>query len=152
MDEKDRLVLTGVHVANFLNIANFDLIFLLSTHILSVCRFVGLFVIFFCLSCLSVCPSVCMSVLCTVLYVCTVSVNIGPSASLSALPPVCLLSGCLPLCTVSVCRSACLSVRLYVCMSLCLYMYVWWRSVTGTGGAVWLALVAQCDRHWWRSV
>ncbi len=44
MDEKDRLVLTGVRVANFLNIANFDLIFLLNTHILSVCRFVGLYV------------------------------------------------------------------------------------------------------------
>jgi hypothetical protein len=35
----------------------------------------------------------------------------------------------------------------------------WWRSVTGTGGAVLPALVAQCTgtggavyRHWWRSV
>ena len=33
MDVKDRLVLTGVRVANFLNIANFDLIFLHSVHI-----------------------------------------------------------------------------------------------------------------------
>ncbi len=65
MDENVPLVLTGVRVTNFLNITNFDLIFLHNTHILSV--FVGLFVILFCLSCLSVCLSVCMSVLCTLL-------------------------------------------------------------------------------------
>ena len=52
-----RLVLTGVHVANFLNIVKFDLIFLHNTHILSVYLSVGLFVILFCLSCLSVCRS-----------------------------------------------------------------------------------------------
>ena len=44
-----RLVLTGVRVTNFFNIADFDLIFLHNTHILSVCLFVGLFVILFCL-------------------------------------------------------------------------------------------------------
>jgi hypothetical protein len=55
MDENVPLVLTGVRVINFLNITNFDLIFLHNTHILSVCLFVGLFVILFCLSCLSVC-------------------------------------------------------------------------------------------------
>jgi hypothetical protein len=54
------------------SIAKLDLIFLHNTHILPVGLFVGLFVIF--LSVLSVCP-VCMSVLCTVLLVCTVSVN-----------------------------------------------------------------------------
>ena len=48
----------GVRVTNFLNIANFDLIFLHNTHILYVCLFVGLFVILFCLSCQSVCLSV----------------------------------------------------------------------------------------------
>jgi hypothetical protein len=55
MDENVPLVLTGVRVINFLNITNFDLIFLHNTHIMSVCLFVGLFVILFCLSCLSVC-------------------------------------------------------------------------------------------------
>jgi hypothetical protein len=50
-----------VRVANFLNIANFDPVFLHNTHILSVCRFVGMFVILFYLSCLSVCLSVCLS-------------------------------------------------------------------------------------------
>ncbi len=57
MDKKDRLVLTGVRVANFLNIAIFDLIFLLSIYILSVWRFVGLYVIF---SVSPVCLSVCL--------------------------------------------------------------------------------------------
>jgi hypothetical protein len=65
MDENVPLVLTGVRVTSFLNITNFDLIFLHNTHILSVCLFVDLFFILFCLSCLSVCLSVCMSVLCT---------------------------------------------------------------------------------------
>ncbi len=55
-----RLVLAGVRVTNFLNIANFDLIFLHNTHIVYVCLFVGLFVICFCLSCLSVCLYVCL--------------------------------------------------------------------------------------------
>jgi hypothetical protein len=63
MDENIPLVLTEVRVTNFLIITNFDLISLHNTHILSVCLFVGLFVILFCLSCLSVC----MSFLCTVL-------------------------------------------------------------------------------------
>ncbi len=36
------LVLTGVCVANFFNIADFDLVFLHNTHILSVCLFVCL--------------------------------------------------------------------------------------------------------------
>jgi hypothetical protein len=56
MDENVPLVLTGVRVTNFLIITNFDLIFLHNTHILSVCLFVGLHVILFCLSvCLYVC-------------------------------------------------------------------------------------------------
>ncbi len=58
MNENVPLVLTGVRVTNFLIIMNFDLIFLHNTHILSVCLFVGLHVILFCLSCLSVCLSV----------------------------------------------------------------------------------------------
>ncbi len=74
-----RLVLTGVRVANFFKIADFDLFFLHNTHILSVCLFVclfvGLFVILLCLSCLSV--------LYTVLLVCTVCVNIGLSVHMS---------------------------------------------------------------------
>jgi hypothetical protein len=46
-----RLVLTGVRVANFFKIADFDLVFLHNT--LSVCLLVC-FVIILCLSCLSV--------------------------------------------------------------------------------------------------
>ena len=53
-----RLVLTGVRVANFFKIADFDLVFLHNTHILSVCLYVVLFVILLCLSCLSVSLSV----------------------------------------------------------------------------------------------
>jgi hypothetical protein len=67
MDENVPLVLTGVRVTNFLIITNFDLIFLHNIHILPVYLFVGLFVILFCLSCLSVILSVCMYFLCTVM-------------------------------------------------------------------------------------
>jgi hypothetical protein len=50
------LVLTGVCVTNILNIANFDLIFLRKTHMLSIFLFVDLFVIlFFLFVCLCVC-------------------------------------------------------------------------------------------------
>ncbi len=61
-----RFVLTGVRVANFLNIAKFELIFYTTLlYCMSVCLLV-------CLSFFSVCPvclSVCMSVLCTALLV-----------------------------------------------------------------------------------
>jgi hypothetical protein len=49
-----RLVLTGVRVTNFLNIANLDIIFLHNTQILAVLLSVGLFSFLICLSCLSV--------------------------------------------------------------------------------------------------
>ncbi len=59
MDVKDRLVLNGVRVTNFINIENFELIFLHNTHFLSVSvsLFVCLFVTLICLSFLSVCLS-----------------------------------------------------------------------------------------------
>jgi hypothetical protein len=77
-DRFDRLVLTGVSVAKFLNFANFFLIFLHNTHILSVCWSVSRS--FLCVL------SVCMSVLCTVQYVqlysmCEYSSVLGPRKS-----------------------------------------------------------------------
>jgi hypothetical protein len=45
----DPLVLTEVCVINFLNFANFDLIFLHNTHILTVCLSVGPFAFLVCL-------------------------------------------------------------------------------------------------------
>jgi hypothetical protein len=106
------LVLTGVRVANFLNIAKFDLIFLHNTHILPVCLFFGLFVIF---SVCPVCLSVCMSVLCTVLLVCTVCVNNCLSVHMSVFQPVPVLLHC-----PSVCLFVC--VCLHVFISVCLYV------------------------------
>jgi hypothetical protein len=78
MDKNVPLVLTGICVANFLNITKFDLIFLHNTHILSVCLFIGLIVILFCL-------------LSVFLSVCTICVNIGLSVHLSVFQPVPIL-------------------------------------------------------------
>jgi hypothetical protein len=61
MDEKDRLVLTGVRVANFLNIVNFDPIFYTT---LINCLSVGLFI---CV-CLYIFISVCLYVICTSVF------------------------------------------------------------------------------------
>jgi hypothetical protein len=108
-----RLVLAGVRVTNFLNIANFDLIFLHNTHILYVCLFVGLFVICFCLSCLSVCLSVCLSYV----HHC-ICVNICLSVHLSVFQLVPVLLHC-----PSVCLFVC--VCLYVFISVCLYVYLY---------------------------
>ncbi len=59
MDVKDRLVLNGVRVTNFINIENFELIFLHNTHFLSVS--VSLFVcLFVYLSVSPVCLYVCL--------------------------------------------------------------------------------------------
>ena len=105
------LVLTGVRVTNFFNIADFDLIFLHNTHILSVCLLVGLFVILFCLSCLSVCLlSVCLSDVQYCRYV--------PYVWILVFLYICLFFSLYQyFCTV--CLSVCLSV--YVCESLFLF-------------------------------
>jgi hypothetical protein len=109
-----RLVLTGVRIANFFNIAHFDLIFLHNTHIVPVCLFVGLFVILFCLSCLSVCLSVCLSYVQYCWYV----PYIGLSVHLSVFQPVPVLLHC-PSVYLFVC------VCLYVFISVCLYVYLY---------------------------
>ncbi len=113
-----RLVLTGVCVSNFLNIAKFDLIFLHNTHILSVFLFVGLFVNIFYLSCLSVClmysnvGMYCIRIWILVfLYIC---LFFQPVQVLLHCPSVCLF--------VCVCLyvfiSVCLYVYLYICLSV----------------------------------
>ncbi len=102
-----RLVLTRVPVTNFFNIADLDLIFLNNTHILSVCLFVGLFAILFCLSCLSVC----MSVLCTVQY-CWYVYRMCEYWSFCT-------SVCFSACTSTL---HCPSVCLFVCV--CLYVFI----------------------------
>jgi hypothetical protein len=120
MDENVPLVLTGVRVTNFLNITNFDLIFLHNTHILPVCLFVGLFVILFCLSC-PVCLSVC-------LYVCLMYSTVGMyhMRSWSFCTSVCF-SACTNTFALSVYLSVCLcmSVRLYFCLSVCSSQASW---------------------------
>ncbi len=63
-----RLVLTGVRIKNFFSIADFDLIFLHNTQILSVCLSVGLFVMYRKCEYWSSCTSVCLFV-CVCLYV-----------------------------------------------------------------------------------
>ncbi len=109
-----RLVLAGVRVSNFLNIAKFDLIFLHNTNILYVCLFVGLFVIRFCLSCLSVCLYVCLMY--STVYV-----------WISVFLYICLFFSLFQYyCTVrlSVCLSVyvCTSLFLFVCMYICIYI------------------------------
>jgi hypothetical protein len=108
-----RLALTGVRVANFLNIAKYDLIFYTTLiYCLSVCLLVCLS--FF--SVLSVCLSVCLSyVHCTVLLVCTVFVNIGLSVHLYQYFCTVRLSVCL---SVYVCTSLFLFVCMYICTSV----------------------------------
>ena len=139
MDENVPLVLTGVRVINFLNITNFDLIFLHNTHILSVCLFVGLFVILFCLSCLSVCLyaflmysnvgmyhmceywSFCTSVCFSLIY--CLSVCLLVCLSFFSVCPLCLsvcLNGCHMYSTVGMyCMCEYLSFCTSVCFSAC---------------------------------
>ena len=108
-----RSVLTGVRVANFFNIANFDLIFLHNTHILAVLLSVGLFSFPICLSRLSVCL-VCLSLLFS-----TEGMYVGTFVYLY----ICLFVF-LPSCTyaLSVCLSVCLCMSVYVSMSLFLFV------------------------------
>jgi hypothetical protein len=108
-----RLVLTGVRVTNFFNIANFDLVFYttliywLSSYLLV------------CFPSLSVCPvclSVCLSLVLKVfmwehLPICT-------SVCLSSCRPVIL--HCLSV-FLFVCACLCMSVRLYFCLSGCVF-------------------------------
>jgi hypothetical protein len=110
-----RLVLTGVRVANFLNIAKFDLIFFHNTHILFVCLFFGLFVILFCLSCLSVCLFVCLMYSTVGMYC---MCEYWSFCNLSVFQPVPVLLNC-----PSVCLFVC--VYLYVFISVCLYVYLY---------------------------
>jgi hypothetical protein len=104
-----RLVLTGVRVANFFNIAYFDLIFLHNTHILAVFLSVVLFSFLICLSCLSVCMSVFS----------TEGMYVRTFVYLS----ICLFVF-LPSCTfaLSVCLSVCLCMSVYVSTSLFLFV------------------------------
>jgi hypothetical protein len=103
-----RLELTGVRVANFFNIANFDQIFLHNTHILAVLLSVGLFSFLICLSCLSVCMSVFI----------TEGMYVGTFVYLY----ICLFDF-LPSCifALSVCLSVCLCMSVYVSTSLFLF-------------------------------
>ncbi len=112
-----RLVLTGVRVTNFFNIADFDLIFLHNTHILAVCLYVGLFVIIFCLSCLSVC-----------LYVCLMYSTVGMYRMFeywSFYTFVCF-SACTSTFALSLCLSVCLcmSVSLYFRLSVSIFVHL----------------------------
>ena len=124
------LVLTGVRVINFLNIANLNLIFLHNTHILTVFLSIGLFFILFCQSCLFVCLCVClmystvgMYSMCEYWSYCTMYICLFFSLFQHFLTV--RLSVCL---SVYVCTSLFLFVCMYICTSvflhLCLSFYL----------------------------
>jgi hypothetical protein len=108
-----RLVLTGVRVANFFNIADFDLVFLHNTLILAVLLSIYLLVCFPFLSVCPVCLSVCLSL---VLKLCMWEhLSICTFVCLSSCRP--LLLHCLSV-FLFVCACLCMSVRLYFCLSV----------------------------------
>ncbi len=114
-----RLALTGAHVANFFKIADFDLVFLHNTHILSVCVYVGLFVILLCLSCLSVCLSVCTVGMYRMFEHLAFCTFVCLSVCLPSLLHCLILSVSS---SVYVCKSLFLYVCIYICTSVFLYI------------------------------
>jgi hypothetical protein len=105
-----RLVLTGVRVANFFNIANFSLIFYTTL--------------------ITGCPPICWSVFHSYLSVLSVLVlkvcmwerlSICTSVCLSSYRPV--LLHCLSV-FLFVCACLCMSVRLYFCLSVCVFAHL----------------------------
>jgi hypothetical protein len=108
-----RLVLTGVRVPKFLNIAKFDLIFF-TKHSYAIC--------------LSVCWSVChsfLSVLSVYLSYVQYCWYVPMCEYWSFCTSVCC-SACTSTFALSVCLSVCLcmSVRLYFCLSVCIFVHL----------------------------